>query len=82
MNWEERSRAVIEDVIRRIGTIDLDALEAAIKDSCPFDVYSPDPAHQIWKRTVKTYVAQLRRSYAKTPDDAKYFWVPKPAEKE
>lgn len=81
MNWEETARAVIEDVILDVGVEDLAALEAAIKNKCPFTLYSPDYAHRIWKRSVAAYLAELRSSYAKTPDDTKYFWVPKPAEK-
>ena len=82
MDWRERSIAFIEDVILEVGTSYLDELETTIRERSPFAAaHHPDGAKRTWRRLILTYMAQLRSAHAKTPDDAKYFWVPKPAEK-
>lgn len=58
--WRQEARATVRDVVARVGTDDLDALEAALRDAYPFGPRSHYP-YQVWLQERNRVLHGLRR---------------------
>jgi hypothetical protein len=67
--WREQARPIIETVIRDVGTSDMKALKAALRDAYPFGLRAYHP-YRIWCHEVRVQLGQVVFPKAKRQSDS------------